>query len=409
MGWHHPFFGDSQAEWRIELDLKLVKATILPVLERLGISQDKVEVEFLIEGGYNKIYTVKTGDVESCNIMEYILRVSIPIDPYYKTEADVVTTELVRHFTSIPVPVIYAYDSSARNPLGLEWILMEKVEGKELADGWKEMNDDEHIRAIRKVADWTNELSILKSDKIGSTYLRWTDSKLEFFIGPSTNFRFCKNRRLLYKVHRGPFSSTGDFYDALLDVQQHELDDPFYIDLLDSGLVEDESGDKDYDQMTKEEQLMYDDFRLKRFGPQARWGKRTRPALMALQLAMPKLRYLLDTLGLETSIIHDDLSLYNIFSDDEANLVALLDWEHVQFLPLIHSSKFPGLFGSDDIEERFQEVYKERLKELNSPLLICFRKGKFFETSLLDRVGNVVESDDRTRLSTGNTSRLVRL
>ena len=394
--WDHAYLYDSRVEWRIELDLKLVKATILSVLECLGISQNNVEVEFRIEGGYNKIYTVKTGDVESSKIMEYIFRVSMPIDPYYKTEADVATTELVRHFTNIPVPVIYAYDSSTRNPLGLEWMLMEKVEGKELADGWKEMNDEEHIRTIRKVADWANELSNLKSDKIGSTYLRWTDSKLEFFIGPSTNYRFCKYRRLLYNVHRGPFSSTADFYDAMLDVQQQELDDPFYIDLLNSGFVQDESGDNNYDQKTKEEKLIYDDFILKRYGPQTRWGKKTRPALTALKLAMPEFRYHLDTLGLETTIIHEDLSFYNIFIDKDANLIALLDWEYVQFLPLIHSSTYPGLFDSDDVEERFQEVYKERLKELSSPLLICFREGQFFETNLLDRVIDVEKHDNRT-------------
>lgn len=75
--------------------------------------------------------------------------------------------ELVRHFTRIPVPVIYAYDSSSDNKLNLEWMLMEKVSGEPLTKRWLDLDEASQTRIVQQVADWENDLSKITSSQIG--------------------------------------------------------------------------------------------------------------------------------------------------------------------------------------------------------------------------------------------------
>lgn len=47
--------------------------------------------------------------------------------PRLKTESEVATMRYLRERTSVPVPVVYHYDSNPFNRLGGEYILMSKV------------------------------------------------------------------------------------------------------------------------------------------------------------------------------------------------------------------------------------------------------------------------------------------
>jgi aminoglycoside phosphotransferase len=67
------------------------------------------------------------------------MRVSLPVDPRYKTESEVATTEFVRQKTSLPVPRIIAFDSH-ENELGFEWILMDMMPGLTLRKRWRKMS-----------------------------------------------------------------------------------------------------------------------------------------------------------------------------------------------------------------------------------------------------------------------------
>lgn len=47
--------------------------------------------------------------------------------PRLKTESEVATMRYLRERTTVPVPVVYHYDSNPFNRLGGEYILMSKV------------------------------------------------------------------------------------------------------------------------------------------------------------------------------------------------------------------------------------------------------------------------------------------
>lgn len=80
-------------------------------------------VTFHAQGAFSKLYKISTMS-EAC-----LMRVSLPVDPRYKTESEVATIEFARQNTSLPVPQIIAFDSNNENELGFEWILMEMMPG----------------------------------------------------------------------------------------------------------------------------------------------------------------------------------------------------------------------------------------------------------------------------------------
>ena len=178
--------------------LKAYEKSCGPFLKLLSTKNiEDIPVAFLADGGFNRVYTVDTLKGS------YVFRVALPMNPHYKIESDVATTELVRHLTTISVPIIYAYDSSTNNALGLEWILMEKItSGKKLDDSWETMEYDTKVRLTETVADWTAQLSNIIFDKIGSIYMRFEQENLLFFVGRSVNYLLTqKNHSTQYVGH----------------------------------------------------------------------------------------------------------------------------------------------------------------------------------------------------------------
>jgi hypothetical protein len=115
-----------EPRWTIEPDLESIKRTI----EEARPSQE-VSVSFLAQGAFNKIYDIQAGN------QDLIMRVSLPVDPQYKTLSEVATMDWMRHHTSLPVSEIMAHHASRENAIGFEWIFMKKIPGNPLADAWK--------------------------------------------------------------------------------------------------------------------------------------------------------------------------------------------------------------------------------------------------------------------------------
>jgi aminoglycoside phosphotransferase (APT) family kinase protein len=58
---------------------------------------------------------------------DVVARVARQFMPRLKTESEVATMHYLREHTSVPVPIVYHYDSNPYNRLGGEYILMSKV------------------------------------------------------------------------------------------------------------------------------------------------------------------------------------------------------------------------------------------------------------------------------------------
>lgn len=89
-----------EPRWTTEVDPKSIRMVV-----EATQSKRCHEVEFLTQGAFNKIYTVRN-DGESL-----IMRLSMPVDPKWKTASEVATMEWIQQHTALPVPKVVAYQS----------------------------------------------------------------------------------------------------------------------------------------------------------------------------------------------------------------------------------------------------------------------------------------------------------
>ena len=79
---------------------------------------------------------------------------------------------LVRTRTSIRVPEVYAWSSDSANPVGAEYIIMDKIRGVTLVERWETMNTLERYKVIDRIVEMEKELKDIKSPAYGSLFLR---------------------------------------------------------------------------------------------------------------------------------------------------------------------------------------------------------------------------------------------
>jgi aminoglycoside phosphotransferase (APT) family kinase protein len=91
------------------------------------------------------------------------------------------TIEFIRRHSEIPVPKIYAFDSSSENDLGYEWILMERLPGVTYGSVSQHVSLKSRLAVARTIADWMHKLSTLRFGWIGSLHVKKGSS--EFYMG----------------------------------------------------------------------------------------------------------------------------------------------------------------------------------------------------------------------------------
>ena len=177
--------------------------TIGPALDALEIPVEQIKCSFLSLGAHSQLYVVhgRRDPLEGergvhLQHRQFVLRINIPMIPWYKTESEVATLTYVRLFTTIPVPRVVAYDNTTDNALRAEWILMERIPGKPYSEVQRQMTAGQKIEMARKVADWRLQLDGMSFSQRGSLYWkrpahggveaeeRSTVASDEFYVGP---------------------------------------------------------------------------------------------------------------------------------------------------------------------------------------------------------------------------------
>ncbi|KAJ9332199.1 hypothetical protein DTO027B5_6006 [Paecilomyces variotii] len=185
-----------------------------------------------IEGNYNIALLITMDDGN-----EVIAKIPCPNAglPFYRTASEVATLEFLQSLTTIRVPKVLAWSSRSDNPIGVEYIIMEKIPGIPLTERWETMNLLECYKIIDQIVDMEKELKSLKYPAYGSIYLRddvsnefqgcpfpsVQDPAQLFCVGPS-----CNGISLLKNVDKsatdaGPWLS---FDDYTCSIPQCELD-----------------------------------------------------------------------------------------------------------------------------------------------------------------------------------------
>jgi hypothetical protein len=112
--------GGREPRWASKPDKNTIKEAAKAAI---GLP-DSSEVKLLAKGVFNRLYIVASDD------KEVVVRVTLPIYPKWKTLGEVAILQWVAQNSSLPVPQGLAYNIDRSNPVGFEWIMMDKVPGK---------------------------------------------------------------------------------------------------------------------------------------------------------------------------------------------------------------------------------------------------------------------------------------
>jgi aminoglycoside phosphotransferase (APT) family kinase protein len=224
--WEKVDLFNIQPKWTSEPSVDAIKI----VVQRALLTETQPEVMFLAQGGFNKLYTIRLADDHP----DYVMRVALPVDPYFKTESEAATLKLLAEKTRPPVPNVIAYSSSHDNELGFEWILMQHMPGETLPKQLKTMTWEMKEELVKEIVRHIAELKRQNFSGIGNLFLEGQPAKhintrsaspSEYEIRCVVTMDFFWRARLKQGVPRGPFARSADWLATLLQLVINESED----------------------------------------------------------------------------------------------------------------------------------------------------------------------------------------
>lgn len=170
----------------------------------------------IAEGGSFRVFEASFQDGSKA-----IARLPYPctIPRGYGVASEVATMEFLRS-QGVPIPRVFDWDSSASNEVGSEYIIMERVPGRELSETWQTMTFKERMAVVQKIVDVERILFGIQLPASGSLYFKdflGADEKIvdipdsaggisraKFCVGPSTEYLWWYQNRHMLTVNHGP-------------------------------------------------------------------------------------------------------------------------------------------------------------------------------------------------------------
>lgn len=76
----------------------------------------------------------------------------------------------MRNVLSTPVPQVFAWNSRASNPVGAEYIIMEKASGVPLRSVWGELKLNDRLKIVMKIFNYMKTWTSVSFQQQGSLY-----------------------------------------------------------------------------------------------------------------------------------------------------------------------------------------------------------------------------------------------
>ncbi|GAB1197527.1 hypothetical protein APSETT444_006823 [Aspergillus pseudonomiae] len=364
---HEEFFRNTSRRWIFnetdrlsERYIKFRPSELQRIAGEAMQQDDYPDIAKLAEGGFNKIFILRAK-----NGREVIARIPTPIagPAHYTTASEVATMDFLRTVLKLPVPEVFTYSKTSDNPVGAEYILMERVEGESLSSRWLSLTTDEVKDIMTQIADMERKIFDFRFPAYGSLYHKKDlDGETQipivedFVVGPVSTRQFWHGERSKTEIDRGPWLSPVDCVTSaarreMAVIQQYAKAQPRQTFLLPT----------DYNIEPSEHSSL-----LSRF----------------LQLApylIPPGSYSAPTLR------HPDLSLSNILlAPGSSKIISIIDWQDAAIFPRfmqagypafcehdssqpqsLHIPSLPDDFDKMDIDEQRQSKAVFRLEEAN--------------------------------------------
>lgn len=302
------FYSYETPIWTSKPDMKKVEKLSRRLL---SLTEDSpCQISSLSDGNYGKVYLIDTG------VEKFVFKVVLPVDPGRKTKGEIATLKYVKRTTDIPVPEVIAYDDTADNELGFEWILMTLMPGESLEKQWRKMNDQQKVSLVHQVADIVIRLSERPFSVIGTLCEEEGTEFTQFSVRELVSeVYFVDNRLFYYEASRGPFLTPNDWLES-------------YTTLIIEDLKNKLKNAEDDEQRNQLEYVlgMIEDL--------------SENVSEAFPNRTPE----------KTALWHPNLSWTNILVDDQGKISGVVDWALASVLPLWSRGDLPE-FLEDGLRE----------------------------------------------------------
>jgi aminoglycoside phosphotransferase (APT) family kinase protein len=336
---------DVIPSWTVEPDMAIAKAI---AIRHLPVTPSSFEIRFFSAGNFNKQFLLRPLSDAGAAPEAFIIRVNLPVDPYFKTASEAATLQFVRKNTSIPIPRVIAFDSSADNELGFEWILVTKLPGVALESLWEspEFVWESRVQLTKTLAEYVKQLTSFKFPLMGSLYpssrpeferIAWLKhlssetrfvplpDDAEFAIGPVATIPFFYGDRLRLQKGRGAFETSSSYLISLLQLHISST--------TNRKIAVSTNDDCDEDDISEFEDAI----------------SAYESLLSVLPIFFPS-----ETGDAETfSLFHDDISSDNILVDPTTHrITGIVDWECVSLQPSWEvAARVPQLLEGPEVED----------------------------------------------------------
>ncbi|KAF7166804.1 hypothetical protein CNMCM6106_002502 [Aspergillus hiratsukae] len=377
---HRDFFRYTSGRWLYNEQPQLEKRYVnfdVPALQQTAghiVGSQCLKMTKLPEGLYNKVFSL-----EMENGREILARIPNPNagHPQYVVASEVATLDFLRNVLNIPVPEVLSWSSpSQHNAVGAEYILMERVRGRQLSEVWDALSEAQRFGLVKSLVEIEQKLANVKFALHGSLYYKDTyphgrsiidptepeqEAASKFVIGPTTQRSFWEDEKQELGIDRGPWETAEGYFSS---VARREI-----------ALIREMGPRRSND-------------------TSALLGKTQRERdmhvhlLEQFQMLLPHILPPKETL--RPVLLHHDLHSDNIFvhSSDPTKISGIIDWQAVYTAPLFMQAKFPSIFDCDDpypwgavqpnLPEDFDTLSQSE-KELAKARLGRLRLKKFYE------------------------------
>jgi hypothetical protein len=232
----------------------------------------------------------------------WIIRLPFDEIPAKVLQSEVDTMRYVRENTTIPVPEVFAYDCSAENELGWQYMVMEGIYGKVHGYGKVKMlldiPDDQKEKVCRQLAGYLLQLNKLRFRELGS---------------------------LSYGVDSGEIE-VGDIFRTDCTLRKCTTEAEYYVQVA---------------KQLATGALNYKNPELKKDVCFMAWLRRLIAANLRDSAAIEANSSQFDT-GAGYPLAHGDFHARNILFDDNYTIVAIIDWAYSHTVPIDVFASVPG-------------------------------------------------------------------
>jgi aminoglycoside phosphotransferase (APT) family kinase protein len=308
-----------------------------------------VSIKKLAEGGFNRVFVLELQDG-----FELIAKIPYHIarPEYYATASEAATLTFLR-LKGIPVPEVYSYSATVENPVGTEYILLEKASGVCLASRWMDLEELEIRRLAHSFVEFEKKLFEIPFSATASLYFKKDiPSRLQaplyaeehipetdqFCIGPIADYMFWYGRRAGLKLNRGPWRNHVEY---LQSIGRKEIDwtqrygKPIEPDFPHNAMGLGVQRPEDYLKLFECYQLLT-------------------PHLLPKDPAHP---------FNQPTLRHPDITPGNIFiTPENGRISCLIDWQHAIIQPQLLAAGYPRAFENPD-DQLSPELVEPKLPE----------------------------------------------